>query len=289
MHPILEKVQPATQHSFAIKEEILPFIEIGWHFHPEYELTLFTHSTGRRLTGDHIGNFGPGDLLLIGPNLPHYMRNDALYHQGRPDLYIRAIVVHFSEDFLGKDFFVRPELRSIRQLLMQSGRGLEVRAPVREEIAPKMERLLQLDGYQRLRELLDILYLIAQSGTYAPLASLGFRNTANEKDIQRVNTVYHYLFQHFTEEVGLEEVAKRVNMNPSAFCKFLKKRSGKTFSQLLNELRIGHACKLFMEEEVTVSQVCYRCGYNSLSYFNRRFRAITGYAPRQYRQKILAG
>ena len=122
MHPILEKVRPASRHSFAIKEEILPYIRIGWHFHPEYELTLFTESTGRRLTGYHIGDFGPGDLLLIGPELPHYMRNDPVYHEGRPDLRIRAIVVHFKEDFLGARFFEIPELMPVKKLLRESQR-----------------------------------------------------------------------------------------------------------------------------------------------------------------------
>lgn len=288
MHPILEKVQPASRHSFAIKEEILPYIKIGWHFHPEYELTLFTHSTGRRLTGDHIGSFGPGDLLLIGPNLPHYMRNDDLYYKGRPDLYIRAIVVHFAEDFLGNDFFAKPELWKIRRLLSQSTRGLHIQGTIQKRVAPMMEKLLQQEGYERLRSLLDILHLIARSAECHPLASLGFQNTTHKKDVQRINTVYHYLFQRFTEDINLTEIAASVNMTPSAFCKFLKKRSGRTFSQLLNELRIGHACKLFIEEKLSVSQVCYQCGYNSLSYFNRRFKAETGFSPQQYRQKTLA-
>ncbi|PHN04927.1 AraC family transcriptional regulator [Flavilitoribacter nigricans] len=286
MHPILEKVQPTSRQSFAIKEEILPYIRIGWHFHPEYELTLFTHSTGRRLTGDHIGNFGPGDLLLIGPNLPHYMRNDELYYEERPDHYIRAIVVHFAEDFLGADFFSRPELWEIRKLLAQSARGLHMHGAVQAAVAPLMESLLAQDGYERLRTLLDILQLIAQSDERSALASVGYENAIPEKDARRINIVYDYLFQHFAEDVSLGEVAALVRMNPSAFCKFLKKRSGKTFSQLLNELRIGHACKLLLEERLPVSEVCYRCGYNSLSYFNRKFKAATGYSPLRYQQKV---
>lgn len=289
MHPILEKVQPAARQSFAIKEEILPYIKIGWHFHPEYELTLFTHSTGRRLTGDHIDNFGPGDLLLIGPNLPHYMRNDPVYYRDNSEMYIRAVVVHFAEDFLGADFFSRPELWAIRKLLDEAGRGLHIHGPTREAIAPQMERLLQLGGYERLRTLLDILQTIAQSKDRTALASLGYKNSSHEKDAQRINTVYNYLFQHFAEDMALSDIADTINMNPSAFCKFLKKRTGKTFSQLLNELRIGHACRLFLEERVSVSQVCYQCGYNSLSYFNRQFKRATGLSPKTYQNTVLRG
>ncbi|MEL7342644.1 MAG: AraC family transcriptional regulator, partial [Bacteroidota bacterium] len=105
MNPILEKVWPNSRHSFALKEDIRPHIEIGWHFHPEYELTYFAESYGQKVIGDHIANFAAGEVLLIGPNLPHYMRNDAAFYQGEADLRCRAIVAHFAADFFGGGFF----------------------------------------------------------------------------------------------------------------------------------------------------------------------------------------
>src|SRR5690606_6093765 len=157
MNPILEKVTVSSNSSFALKEEILPHITIGWHFHPEYELTLFTESVGKRFIGDHTDNFGPGDLLLIGPHLPHYMRNDEIYYDGHPDLRIRAIVVHFTQDFIGDKFFDIPEMGVVKKLLSNSLRGIHIYGDTQKQVATKMESLLKLDGYARLRCLLDTL------------------------------------------------------------------------------------------------------------------------------------
>jgi AraC-like DNA-binding protein len=286
MHPILEKVSTDSTTSFALKEEILPYIKIGWHFHPEYELTLFTESTGKRFIGDHTDNFGPGDLLLLGPHLPHYMRNDEIYYKNNPDLRIRAIVVHFSKDFIGDKFFDIPEMIPVKKLLHNAARGIQIYGEAQKKIAPMMESLLNLNGYQRLMCLLDILQCVAHSEDHRLLSSLGYQNSFSHNDAERINSVFDYLLQRFTEEISLPVVAAHIHMNTSAFCKFFKNRTGKTFSHILNEIRIGHACKLFIEQGLSVSQVCYSCGYNSLSYFNRKFKAITKYSPMEYRKRF---
>ena len=289
MDPILEKVKVEQQQSFAVKEEILPYIRIGWHFHPEYELTFFTESTGRRFVGDHTDVFGPGDLLLIGPNLPHFMRNDEVYYHGNSHLRIRAVVVHFAPDFLGKDFFQSREMRLVLNMLDRSARGIHFKGKICDEMGMRMEDLLLQDGYERLRGLLDILHLLSQSADFELLASLGFRNTLNPKDTRRVDYVYNYLLKHFKDDIHLGDVARNVNMSPSAFCKFFKKRTGQTFSQTLNEIRIGHACSLFMEKGITVTEACYLSGYNNPSYFYRQFKSITGIKPGTYRKQFVNG
>ncbi len=287
MHPILEKVSTSSSTSFALKEEILPYIKIGWHFHPEYELTLFTESTGKCFIGDHTDSFGPGYLLLIGPHLPHYMRNDEIYYRHDPNLRIRAIVIHFSRDFIGEKFFDIPEMIAVKKLLQNSARGIQITEKTQGKVAKMMESLLRLTGYPRLICLLDILYCIAHSDDQRPLSSLGYQNNSfSVHDVERINSVFDYLLQRFTEEISLSVVASHIHMTTSAFCKFFKSRTGKTFSNILNEIRIGHACKLFIEEGLSVSEVCYACGYNSLSYFNRKFKAITKFSPMEYRKRF---
>jgi AraC-like DNA-binding protein len=288
IEPILEKVLPcySLSSSFALKEEILPYIKIGWHFHPEYELVLFTEGTGKRFIGDHTDNLNPGNLLLIGPNLPHYMRNDEKYYQGDANLGIRAIVLHFRYDFIGENFFDYPEMTFIKKLLQNSSRGIQVLGKTRGAVAGKMEELLHINGYERLRCLLDILHIISQSTEQKLLSSIGFQNSFNLHDAERINKVFSYILKNFTEEVSLKEAADQAHMITSAFCKFFKKRTGKTFSHVLNEIRIGHACKLFIEQGLSVSDVCYSSGYNSLSYFNRQFKANTKYSPLEYRERF---
>lgn len=286
MNPVLEKVTFSSKSSFALKEEILPYIEIGWHVHPEFELTLFTESTGRMFIGDHTDSFGSGTLLLLGPHLPHYMRNDEVYYQGKEGLRIRAVVVHFSEHFPAPGFFDLPEFINVKRLLRKSGRGIQVRGETQKLLAPKMEQLLELEGYERFRCLLDILQEISISPNLKRLSSIGYQNVFEFEDVPRINKAFDYLLQHFSEDVSLEAVADRVNMSKPSFCKFFKKRTGKTFTQTLNEIRIGHACRLFIEKGMSVSEVCYACGYNNLSYFNRKFKAITKYSPLEYRKRF---
>ena len=288
MRPLLEKVTVGSNHSFALKEDVLPHIEIGWHVHPEYELTLIAESEGTRVVGDHVGSFEAGDLLLIGPDLPHYMRNSERYYAGDPDLRCRAIVVHFSCTFLGAGFFGVPELVPIRKLLQQAARGLHIHGRTRDRVAEQMEALLTCSGYERLTTLLDALHLIAGSAERTSLASMVYAPSFPEADAPRINRVFEHLLKRFADDITLPDVAELVNLSPSAFCKFFKKRTGKTFSQTLNEIRIGHACKLFIEEGLPVAEVCYRSGYNTPSYFNRQFKRLTGYAPLQYRKTFYA-
>lgn len=282
MNPILEKVATAPIYSFAIKEEVLPHIKIGWHFHPEFELTLFTESTGKMFIGDYTNNFGPGSLLLIGPNLPHYMRNHEVYYKNEVGKRIRAIVVHFSKDFLGEKFFDLPEMVSIKKLLHNSKRGIQIYGVTQKNVAGMMEDLLHTDNYSRIISLLNILQVIAHSEDQMLLSSIGYQNSFAAHDVDRINSIFEYLLKNFENDVSLAEIASRIHMSASAFCKFFKSRTGKTFSDMLNEIRIGHACKLFIEQGCSVSSVCYSCGYNSLSYFNRKFKAITKYSPSAY-------
>lgn len=288
MRPLLEKVVLSSNQSFALKEDILPHIKIGWHRHPEYELTLIAESEGKRVIGDHVGYFEAGDLLLIGPNLPHYMRNDERYYEGKPTFRCRVIVVHFSEDCLGDRFFGIPEMVHVRKLMEQSTRGLHVYGDTRDRVAERMEALLSLSGYERLAALLDCLHVIAESSERVPLSSRVYAPSFPESDAPRINKVFEYLLRHYTEDLALSDIAAQVNMSPSAFCKFFKKRTGKTFSQTLNQFRIGHACRLFIEEGLPVAEACYKSGYNTPSYFNRKFKSITGYTPLQYRKKFHA-
>ncbi|GAB5518192.1 MAG: AraC family transcriptional regulator [Rhodothermales bacterium] len=292
MGPLLEKVTPNANHSFAFKEDVLPHITIGWHRHPEYELTLLAESHGHRVVGDHMAAFAPGDLLLIGPNLPHYMRNAAAYYQGDASLRCRALVVHFATDFLGRDFFERPELSGIERLLHASRRGLHITGSTCDMVSDRLEVFGKQQGFERLASLLQILHVLAEARLHTPeditqLASLGYLNTAtSHHDPDRIDQVYAHLFHHYTQPLRLAEVASQVGLSASAFCKFFKRRTGKTFTQVLNEIRIGHACRLLIESDTSVTDVSYQSGYTYPSYFSRQFKAITGYAPIAYRRRV---
>jgi AraC-like DNA-binding protein len=286
MNPILEKVNVTGNHSFALKEEILPFISIGWHYHPEYELVLFTEGTGKRFIGDHTDNLAPCDMLLLGPYLPHYMRNDKAYYENNDKLRIRAIVVHFSEECFGKEFFNIPEMAQIKKLLIKSILGLKISGNTQLKLEPLMEKLLVSSGFERISILLEILNQISISQEIKSLSSIGYTKFSPHEDTTRIDRVFEFMLQNYTKDISLNQIAELVNMSVSAFCKFYKKRTGKTFTQTLNEIRVGHACKLFIENQLSVAEVSYQSGFNNLSYFHRNFKNITNFAPLEYKKRF---
>ena len=289
MRPILEKVTTNANQSFALKEDIRPHIEIGWHFHPEYELTLIAESYGQRVVGDHIANFEAGDVLLIGPNLPHYMRNDPGFYQNRSEFRCRAIVAHFEPTFLGEHFFRLPETQSLSRLLGAASRGIHVYGETALRLAKEMELLLQKEGMERLLCLLSILSSIAKTSEWVQLASPGYVKEMKSSTASKIGQVFQYMFEHFRDDISLRQVAASVSLSDANFCKLMKRHTGKTFSQTLNEMRIGHACRLLIEGEASMSEIAFSCGYSSPSYFNRKFRQMTQSTPKTYRAQFQFG
>lgn len=282
--PILEKITYGGEYSFAFREDILPHIKIPLHFHPEYELTFIIESYGKRFIGDNIENFESGDLIFIGPNLPHFWRNDKLFYSDNKEHKVRLLVVHFREDFLGKDFFKAPELIHIKKFLLLSQRGIRITGDTAHFVKEQMIKMYPEKGFVKLFILLNILNRIALSEDCYPLASERYKNTFNLQDTDRINKIYEYIVDNFTENINLGDVSSHVNMSPSSFCRYLKSRIGKSFKQMLNEIRIGHACKELLETEKTIAQVAYESGYNNLANFNRHFLKIKNTSPLRFRR-----
>jgi len=284
MKPILEKLTPEPECSFVLQKDSFPYYPTPWHYHPEYELVLVLKSSGKKIIGDHVSRFSDGDLALIGPNLPHVYDNDPAYYEKDSCLRAEAIVIHFAEDFLGKGFFRLPEMNKVQQLLKAAQQGIQIEGSIKQEIAERMEKMLNLPPVLRLTELLNMLILLSQSEEKQYLASLGFVQTYSRSNAERLDPVLSYLMQHFTEEVSLEEVASIANMSPQSFCRFFKHCTRKTFLAFLNELRVGYACRLISENRFNISEIGYKSGFNNLSNFNRQFKRVMGKTPSAYRQ-----
>ena len=163
---------------------------------------------------------------------------------------------------------------------------MQITGQTQARLAPMMEKLLVTSNYERLKTLLDILHELSLSNELTSLSSVGYTKFSPSEDTTRIDRIFEYMLKNYTEEILLSEIAKNTNMSVSAFCKYYKKRTGKTFTQTLNEVRIGHACKLFIEKGLTVSEVCYQSGFNNLSYFHRNFKKITQYPPLEYRKRF---
>lgn len=284
----LEKLTLEPKYSFILQKDSYPYYPTPWHYHPEFELVLVVKSTGTRTVGDHIDRFADGDLVLLGPNLPHAFQNDSIYYQGDPLLLAEAIVIHFRAEFLGQDFFNLPEMIAVSQLLDKSKFGLKISGDTRRQVAGIMHEMLPLQGAGRIIKLLQILELLSLSEEYQLLASPGFVQQYAATGTDRIAKVHEYIITNFRKDIPLAHVAEVANMSVPSFCRSFKACTRKSFSHFLHEVRVGYACKLLREGRYNVSRICYESGFNNMSNFNLQFKKITGTSPLQYRQKIKA-
>lgn len=282
MKPILRKVDSNAEHSFSVRENIFPFLYNYWHYHPEIELTYIRKSSGTRLAGDSIERFSDGDLILLGSNLPHMWRNDDKYFEEHSEHHIESVAIHFLPDFWGKDFLGLIENRHIQELLTEARRGFKIFGATHNVVVEKMEEILYLKQTQRLVQLLEILDIIAGSTERKYLASDGFVDQYQIDPNDKINDIYQYTLNNFKKGITIQEVAKHVHISPNYFCRYFKQRTSKTYIQFVTELRVGHACKLLLENNLNINQICYESGFNNVSNFNRKFKEIIGQSPSQY-------
>lgn len=278
----MEKIEPAFGSSFTIRrfDDMEACNRPHWHFHPEYEIVYISNGHGKRHIGDHISYYEDGDLIFLGPNLPHFGFAEELFEE-----HIE-IVVQMKEDFLGQDFLGKPEMEAISRLFERSRKGISFGGGLKQEVGRRLQSMMQLGGFERMLELLAILQLMARSTEYIPLNANGFALEVNAQDQRRIEAVYAYVESGFQEEINLDEAASRVSMTVPAFCRYFKKLTRKTFSQFVNEFRIAHACRLLGDDSLTIAAVSFDSGFNNLSHFNRQFKNITGISPRDYRKGL---
>jgi len=284
MKAVLQKVPESLDSSFAVQEFHSCYFDTPWHFHPEYEFVYILKSEGQRFIGESIDNFQKGDLVLLGPNLPHWYRNDAVYYENDTPLKAQSIVVQFTTDFLGESFLLLPEMFEIQRILLQARRGLALKGTLADKISKMVIEITKLSGMDRVLQLLSILNTISKSQEYDLLSNRGPSLSVSTND-HRINKVYQYVMSNFTESITINDAALLIHMSPSTFCRYFKKRTRSTFTFFLNEIRIGYACKLLIEGGFSITEICYKSGFNNISYFNRQFKFRKNMTPQIYQQE----
>lgn len=282
MKPVFEQTPQRQWESFHCEVVRGPGYGATWHFHPEFQITLVLKSTGYRLVGDNITPLAPGDLVLVGSNLPHVWQQDA----GGGRTAVHAIVVRFLDTLLGRDFLEIPEAAAVKRLLKRAARGLRVKGRTRDAVAEQLQRLVEAKGLSRIAALLAILELLTQSRELQPIASAGFVPSLSSEDQGRMARVTAHIHAHLTGEIDRAGVARAAHLSEGAFSRFFKLRTGKTLPEYVNELRVGRACRLLADEPRKVTDIALDCGFRNLANFNRRFREITRLTPRDYRRQL---
>jgi len=274
--------------SFIVFKEQGLFFPCPWHYHPEYEFVLVNKSSGRRMVGDHIGTFSEGDLVLMGPALPHVWVNDQKYFDKGNTEKADAVVLHFLEDFLGHNFLHLPETESLKKVLHLSKRGLVILGRTRTQIAKIMCEMPNQDGLKRLVSLFEIFDILSHSTEYEPLASPSYMENTRDMYSDRFSKITEYVLRNFHRDISLKEVADEANMATTTFCNFFKEHFRMTFVEYLNTIRIGHVCKLLTDRDRTIIEIAYECGFNNLANFNRQFKRLKEMTPKEYRKVLEA-
>ena len=282
MKALFEKVMFNEQSSLLVRRFELLYFDAPWHYHPEFELTYIVKSHGRRFVGDHVEPFRAGDLVLLGPDLPHFWRNDDEFYQPDSTHLAESIVVQFPATFTERGLASIPEAAIVRELLERARYGLRFSSEMSQTTAVMMEQLPQQAGLTQLLSLLAILNVLATDQNAQLLASDGYQLAPGAAETERMKRVLEFVLLHFREEIRVEQIASIAGMAPAAFCRYFKNRTRKTFVEYLNELRTGHARKLLTNVDMSVGQVGLECGYNNNSHFHRQFKVSTGMTPFQY-------
>ncbi|NQW77420.1 MAG: AraC family transcriptional regulator [Cytophagales bacterium] len=262
----------------------MPYFDNPWHYHPEIELTLITKSKGTRFVGDHVERFKEGDLVLLGSNLPHYWRNDALYYRPNSTEMAEAMILRFSLDFLGKPLLLIPEMHGVKQLIEEASHGISYGQITSDRVKPFLQKMHLAKGIDPLINFLQIFKILSQAKDGRALSKKFFGESNPINDSDRMNQVLNYIHFHLQENITLEMVANLSNMNATAFCRYIKAKTNKTFIELLNDIRIAYACRLLLDGPRNISEICYNCGFNNLTHFNYIFKKITGTNPSNYRK-----
>lgn len=285
MKTVVQKSPIPHNHVFVAKHLKEAIFDPNWHFHSEYQLFMVLQGNGTRFIGDNVQPYKPGNITFTGPDLPHLWRSDSEVTDKNTQQQSEGIVVYFNEKFMGESLLQKEETIRIRRLFKKSLHGLEVSGTTRKTIQKKLIKLLTLNGFDSVLELLQILNILSQTNDIQQLASPGYTNTLKEGDTDRMNAVYAYVMKNFTQKMSISELAELTNMTPTSFSRYFRVHANKSFSEFVSEIRIGHACKLLIEKKMSASEVCYESGYGTLSNFNRQFKTLTHTTPTEYKRQ----
>ncbi|MES2240211.1 MAG: AraC family transcriptional regulator [Bacteroidota bacterium] len=257
------------------------------HFHSEYEIIYIKESTGTRFIGNNISSYEAGDILFIGSNLPHFLKSDDVYHTANTDLRVKGTIIHFEKEFMYYAINHYPHFVKIKNLLQESQRGIYFARGRFEKLKDLLEKIPLEKGINQLMLFLEILKEMSETEDRQSISTSDFVNETLY-DTARIDKVMSFLNKNYTRTISLEEIASFAAMNATAFCRYFKSKTGKTFKNYILDMRIGYACKLLLVDDIGISLISSKCGFETISHFNKNFKKQTGYVPSQYRKMMLS-
>lgn len=276
-----EEVAPTTGSSFTIKKFQRQFSRnrSKWHAHPEFEIVYISNGNGNRHISNSLTSYKDGDLIFIGPNLPHFGFSEQLEEEHT------EVVIQLTEDFLGSQTFSRPEFEEIAMLLDKARNGVSFRGQFKHAIGRQMIEMVDMKPLPRLLKLFEILQAMAESKYLRQLNAERIDVLVDSVDSERLKLISAYIKNNFHEPIPVADMAAEVGMTVPAFCRYFKKLTRKTFNQFLNEYKIGNACRMIRKSSFTLASISHDCGYLNISNFNKQFKRVMGETPSEFRKR----
>ncbi|MDI9873166.1 MULTISPECIES: helix-turn-helix domain-containing protein [Bacteroidota] len=281
MTKIIREITPLTQSDcFTFFSRVKKEFNFPLHTHEEFEINFIMNAkNAKRIIGDHSDNIEDLELVLVGSNLPHAW----FTHQCESE-EIHEVTIQFHRDLFDEKFLKRNQLSFIRTLLERSSKGILFSPETAQALKHRFLNLHQKSGFDSVLELMSILHDLSISRNMRTLSNTSFSNDSLSYNSRRIEKAFEYMQANYDKNITLEEMAKLVGMTEVSFSRFIKKRTGKTFVDSLNEIRIGHASRLLIDTTHTIAEISYQTGFNNLSYFNRVFKARNSCTPKEFRE-----
>lgn len=274
---------PQTEHEVVrVQIDEVPYFYDQLHQHPEIQIMLIESGEGTLIAGDYVGRFQPGEVYVIGGGQPHVFRCDQVYYSR--NLSARSTSLYFSEKYFGRELWGSNELKAVRDFSERSRRGLLIASDEAVPLITCIHQIASEEGLARIIAFFTLLHLLTTSAHQKKLSILPGRLRENEEG--RMNSILEFTFRESHRRIYLDEVAQLASLSVEAFCRYFKIHTRKTYINFLNEVRISHACQLLIQRDLSVDQICYKCGFSNVSHFNRMFKKITGKTPLGFRGQV---
>lgn len=282
MKPIYTKATSDFDASISIRYDEGINLDPHWHYHNEYELVYIHKSKGERYVGDSVNIYHPGDLTLLGSGLPHTWVNDK--SQNTPGELSAATVMHFQRKFIHNTFFDLPLMREVKRLFERSIQG--IRFIKINKIEESLKNIQEAQSAKRVSLVIDLLHSLSRAENIELLSSKSYASTATDQQNEKLIRIHNYIIRNFQKKISLDTLADLAHMTPQAFCNYFKSKTRKTVFSYINELRIGHSCKLLIENNLNIEQIALASGFNNTTFFNRKFKEKMKTTPKEYRKQF---
>ena len=285
MKPILEKIFLEPSQSIHLHKASHKALDYPLHYAPDHEIIYIEQGHGTSIVGNSISSFADGDLVLVGANVPHVWKSDKEYFDDDFTGITKILVIHFNPDFLGKGFIEVPEMTLIRKLYKTARRGIRFHGKPRNRMVELMKAVFEVAGQDRIIRFIHLLHEMSKVKEYELLSNIEYHSVITDEECVQINKVYEYLFKNYSKEIDFRQISSLVNMSAPSLCRYFKKHTQKTITDVLNEIRVRQACKLLSTNKANAKEACYMSGFNNYSHYNKQFKKIVGKTPLHYQKE----